>query len=132
MLSEKKIIDVINSSTADKKNFAEFLCDLYKDKVVEIYFGDEYEQINVDQISTSYPCILCGKIIGAYGNCLIINCIYVDQITKKACLGNIICINDFHIKVIKEVDKQGMIQDTFLRNKDSIIIKSVFGENEIK
>lgn len=123
-----KLKDLISSSKASKSSFSEFLYEMYKDKFVEIYLGDEYERLNIDQISTSYPAIICGKVLGAFDKCFIINSIYIDQKSKVTTLGNIICINDDHIKMISEINEEGILRDCFIKSKDRLNIKQLFGK----
>lgn len=100
------------------KTFAEFLADSLGDRVVEIYLGDSYEEVSTEQISTSYPAVFCGKIIAAYRECLIINCVHVDK-NKQIKLGHIMFINERAIRSLHEVDGSGVIEDMFLRSRET-------------
>ena len=102
MTTEIEIQELSNKLAGSGKTFAEFLSELFKDKFIEIYLGDSYEDINVEQISTSYPAVLCGKVISAYRECLIINGAFVNKHNKMQ-LGNLVFINERAIRALKEV-----------------------------
>ena len=70
MASEKEIIDAIKLVQGSGKTFAEFLAELFKDKFIEVYVGDAYEDVSTEQISTTYPAVFCGKVVAAYRECL--------------------------------------------------------------
>lgn len=125
MTNENDIKNVIEQVRGSGKTFAEFLAELFKDKFVEIYLGDSYEEISTEQISTSYPAIFCGKVVAAYRECLIISAAYVGA-DKKFHLGNMMFINERAIRALNEVDGQGIIQDMLLRSRESLLIKKTF------
>lgn len=111
------------------KTFAEFIASVFKDKFVEIYLSDSYEEVSVEQISTNYPAVFCGKIIGAYRECLVINCVYITKANKMA-LGNYMFLSERAIKAINEVDGNGTIEDMFLRSKETLDIKAHFAPHQ--
>lgn len=108
------------------KTFAEFIVHMYEGKYVEIYLGDAYEDISVEQVSTSYPAVFCGKVISAFKECLIINSAYADRVSRKMKLGNMVLINERAIRGLTEIDGQGIIEDMFLRSNESLTIKEEF------
>lgn len=132
MQSENTVLDLIEKFNHERhKTFAEFIAVLFKDKFVEIYMGDEYEQVSVEQISSSYPAVFCGKVVGAFKECLIISSIYVDshahtKLHKKLEIGNLMFINERGIRALSEIDGRGVMEDMFLRSKDSLDIKAAF------
>ena len=81
MATEKEFITNINDLNASEKEhtFAELIAKTMKDKVVEVYIGDSYEDIKYDDSTTKYPAVLVGKVVTAYAECLVLNCIYVDK-----------------------------------------------------
>lgn len=109
------------------KTFAEFLAELFKDKIIEIYLGDSYEEVSTEQVSTSYPAIFCGKVVGAYRECLILNAAFVGG-DKKLHMGNLLFINERAIRALNEVDGRGILQDMLLRSRESLEIKKHFGK----
>jgi hypothetical protein len=125
MANEQYLKEKIEEFKGSGKTFAEFLAESLKDKVIEIYLGDSYEEISTEQVSMSYPAVFCGKIVGAYRECLMINCIYVDK-NKKINLGKIIFINERAIRALNEVDESGVLEDMFLRSKETLHIKKRF------
>lgn len=123
-MSEEEIKELLKT-VKTKDSFAEAIFKLYQNKLVEIYLGDEYEEITTDQIKISYPSVICGILLGASGRCLIINTAYVDRNSKIPKLGNILCLNDYHIKMITELNNYGNLQDSFIKSKDNNIIKQL-------
>lgn len=109
------------------KTFAEFLAEALKDKLVEIYLGDSYEEVSTEQISTAYPAVFCGKIVGAYRECLMINTVYVDR-GRQIKQGHILFINERAIRALNEIDGQGILEDMFMRSKESLDLLKLFGK----
>ncbi len=126
MVTEKEVLDVVQECNQDRvKTLAEFVAVVFKDKFIEIYLSDSYEEISTEQISTNYPAVFCGKVIGAYRECLIINSVFMDQ-TRKIQLGNLMFISERAIKALNEIDGHGIMEDMFLRSKESLVIKDLF------
>jgi hypothetical protein len=98
------------------KTFAEYIAELLKDKFVELYMGDSFEEIKLEQNSMSYPAVFCGKIVGAYKECLIVNSFRTvdNKGTKK--LGNLIFVNERAIRALTEIDGNGTIDDLFIKS----------------
>lgn len=112
-----KTVEEINAS-GKEYTFAEMLVKALGGKLVEVYIGDSYEDINYDDCSTRYPAVLVGKVVTAYAECLVLNCVFVDQSTKNLKFGNIVCLNERAIRTITEVDDNGYIIDTFLSSRN--------------
>lgn len=125
MATEHQILDTIQSLQGSGKTFAEFLAEVFKGKFIEVYVGDAYEDVSTEQISQSYPAVFCGKIVGAYRECLILNCAYVEN--KHMKIGNILFINERAIRALSEVDGKGTLEDMMLRSKESVEVKDAFG-----
>lgn len=125
MTTEIEIKDIVTKLSGSGKTFAEFLVELFKDKFIEIYLGDSYEEVSTDQISTSYPAVLCGKVVSAYRECLVINSIYSSR-DKKIHLGNFLFINERSIRALTEIDGRGILEETLLRSKESLTVKELF------
>jgi hypothetical protein len=130
MATEIEVQELAGKLAGSGKTFAEFLAELFKDRFIEIYLGDSYEEVSTEQISTSYPAILCGKVISAYRECLVINGAYVDSKgkNKKVKLGNILFINERAIRALTEVDGNGILEDMLLRSKESLDVKAAFAK----
>jgi hypothetical protein len=127
MVTEQKVLDAVEECNKERvKTLAEFIAMIFKDKFIEMYLGDSYEELSVDQVSTSYPAVFCGKVVTAYRECLVVNSVYVDPGTKKMKLGNLMFISERAIRGLNEIDGNGIIEDMFLRSKESLEIKSVF------
>ncbi len=131
MATELEVQNLVEKLQGSGKSFSEFLAELFKDRFLEIYLGDSYEDVSVEQTSTSYPAVICGKVIAAYGECLIINGAFVIDSEKpgktlKVQLGNLIFINEGSICMLKEIDGNGILDDMFLRSRHSLEIKKHF------
>ncbi len=125
MVSEQQIHESIQNLQGSGKTFAEFLVEVFKDKFLEIYVGDSYEDVSTEQVSTAYPAVFCGKVVGAYRECLIINCAYVAP-GRHLKMGNMMFINERAIRALNEIDGKGTLEEMMLRSKESIDIKAIF------
>ena len=114
----KQAAEVLKNSG---KSYSEFLAEVFKDTFIEIYLGDSYEEVSTEQISTAYPAVVCGKVVGAYRECLIISSAYLDK-NKKINTGKLIFINERAIRMLSEVDDKGVLSDMFLRSRETINI----------
>lgn len=132
MATEQEFVDAINELNAEGKQItlAELIAKVLKDRVVEIYVGDTYEDIKYDDSTQKYAAVLVGKIVTAYAECIVLNCAYTDPVTKEPRLGNIVCLNERAIRTITEVDDTGVLKDTFLSTRDSKIVKGLFGSGK--
>lgn len=128
MVTEEVVLNVVSECNKDRvKTLAEFIATVFKDKFVEIYLGDTYEDVSTEQISTAYPAVFCGKVVGAYRECLIVNAAYINTATKKFELGNLMFISERAIRSLHEIDGKGVMEDMFLRSKESLDVKLLFG-----
>ena len=123
MISEQRVTELAENFSRTK-TFAEFIAEIYKGKYIEIYMGDSYEQISTEQVSTDYPSVFCGKVVSAFKECLIINSVYIKD--DKMTLGNMLFINERGIRALNEVDGEGIMEDMFLRSKETLIVKNSF------
>lgn len=121
MINEEDVKSLTESMRGSGKTFAEFIAELFKDKLIEIYLGDTYEQVSTEQISVSYPAVFCGKVISAYKECLVISCPFINK-NKKMQLGNLVLINERSIRALNEIDGSGIMQDMFLKSTDSLAL----------
>ncbi len=121
MVSSEQISSIIKQFNDDGRSgtFAEFIAVLFKNKLIEIYLGDSFEEASYDsQISTSYPSVFCGKVVGAYRECLIINGISSSK-GKPIKFGNIVLINERAIRGLTEMDGNGTIDQMFVKSGSS-------------
>lgn len=130
MTSEFDVKTLAEQCKGSGKTFAEFLGELFKDTVVEIYLGDSYEEVSMEQISVSYPAVFCGKIVAAYKECLIISAAYVDKKQKQLKFGKLMFISERAIRALSPVDGKGILEDMFLRSRESLDVKSNFDINK--
>jgi hypothetical protein len=124
MVSEKLLLDKIQEFQGSGKTFAEFLADIFKDKFIEVYVGDSYEDVSTEQISTSYPAVFCGKVVAAYRECLIMNCAFVNN--RNLQFGNMMFVNERAIRALNQVDGKGTLEDMMLRSKETLEVKDAF------
>lgn len=124
--NHKDVISLISSCKNSGKTFAEFISDLFKGEFVEVYLGDSYEDVSTEQVTTSYPAIFCGKVVGAYKECLVLDTCYLDIKTKDAKMGNLVFINERGIRALNQVNNDGTLQDMFLRSTDAKKIAANF------
>jgi hypothetical protein len=125
MVSETEIKELVTQSKGSGKSFAEFIAELFKDKFIEVYVGDSYEEVSTEQISMSYPAVLCGKVVAAYKECLVMNCAFINK-SNHIQLGNFLFISERAIRCLNEIDGNGTIEDMLLRSKESLDVKAVF------
>ena len=127
MVSEKELADVIQTlkDAGKTATFAEFLAEAFKDKYIEVYVGDAYEDVSTEHISTTYPAVFCGKVIMAYREALVLSCAYIGP-TRHLTMGNMIFINERAIRALTEVDGKGTLEDMMLRSKETLDIKEAF------
>lgn len=134
MTTEEDINSTIEDLKGSGKTFAEFLATLFKGKLVEIYLGDSYEEVSTEQISVSYPAVICGKVIAAYKECLIVCCAYTDPIERgpqgyhkqNIKFGNNLFISERAIRALNEIDGRGILEDMLLRSRESLQVKNLF------
>lgn len=133
MVTEDFVLQKVQECNTEgrTKTLAEFIVSVFKDKYIEIYLGDSYEEVSTEQISTAYPAVFCGKVVAAYKECLVLNSIYVNSSTKKMQLGNLMFISERAIRGLNEIDGNGIIEDMFLRSKESLIIKENFVDHQL-
>jgi hypothetical protein len=117
-------IDDIRSSGKDI-SFAELIAKVWANKVVEIYVGDTYEDIKFEDSTQKYAAVVIGKVITAYAECLVLDCVYTDQRTKEHKFGNLVCLNERAIRTITEVAENGILRETFLNSRDGRIVKKI-------
>ena len=136
MATGKNFVDAIADVRASGKDitFAELLAMVLKDKIVEIYLGETYEDLKFQDSGSKSPSVLVGKIITAYAECIVLDCVYVDLSDnnpdyrqKRLKFGNIVCLNERAIRTVTEVDDRGGLKDTFLSTRDGRIVKAVSG-----
>lgn len=127
MANEQQFIDAIKELHDNNKQitFAELIAQVWGGKIVEIYIGDTYEDIKFEDSTQKYAAVVIGKVITAYAECIVLNCAYTDQRTKKIQFGNIVCLNERGIRTITEVDESGILRDTFLNSRDGRIVKGL-------
>jgi hypothetical protein len=131
MITESTVQQLSAELNKSGKTFAEFLAELFKDKFVEIYLGDAYETISTEQISTDYAAVFCGKVVGAYKECLIISAAYID-INQKMRLGKLVFISERAIRALSPVGESGIMQDLFMKsNEVASLYRALRKSNEI-
>lgn len=125
MTSVAEIKGTIEKLQGSGKTFAEFLAIIFNNKFIEVYVGDAYEDVSTEQVSTTYPAVLCGRVVAAYRECLILEAAYIGK-DHKLRLGNMLFVNERAIRALNEIDGNGIIEDMMLRSKESLDIKAAF------
>jgi len=120
----QKVVDECNAE-GRTKTLAEFIATVFKDKFVEIYLGDSYEEVSLEQTSQSYPAVFCGKIVAAYKECLVLDSVYVND-AKRLTLGNLVFLSERAIRGLNAIDGKGTLEEMFLRSSESLEIKRHF------
>lgn len=115
----------INANRKGHSTIAEFWYELFKDKYVEVYLGDAYENVSTEQISTPYPTVFFGKVIAAYKECLVMDGAYIDRKTNAMKMGKQIFISERSVRGLCEVDGNGIIDDIFLRSREAFFLKEL-------
>ena len=124
MATEIDVQNMISKLSGSGRSLGEFIGELFKDKFIEIYLGDAYENVSTEQIDTAYPAVICGKVVGAYRECLVINAAYIEN--RKLTLGNILFINERAIRFLTEINGKGTLEEVFLRSRESATVKQAF------
>lgn len=128
MVTEQSVLDAVQECNTDRtKTFAEFIATVFKDKLVEIYLGDSYEEVSLEQTSMAYPAVFCGQVISAYRECLIIRGVYVDK-HKETTFGNLVFISERAIRGLNEINGDGTMEDMFLRSKEAVTVFNRVGK----
>lgn len=126
---KKDVIKLIEKLKNEPKHktFAETISLLYKDKYVEIYFGDVSEQLTLADFSRNIYNVVCGKVIDAYGDMLILDCAFIDDNGETKMQDNMVIVNGFNIKAITELDGTGQLKDVFMNTITSSKIRKLNG-----
>lgn len=101
------------------------LFDQFKDKYVQVYIGDQYEELQQFDYSQTVNGTIYGKFLNVCGEFLILDCFYYDNKELKS--GNIVFVNSWHIKSILEVKSKGSMSDVLLSIKDIVLIRKLIG-----
>lgn len=127
MAKAQEFIKVIDEARKEDKkvSLAEIVGRTLKNRVVEIYVGDTFEDIKYDDSTTKVVAVVVGKVIDAYAECIILDCAYADQATGKLKFGNIICLNERAIRFLTEIDEAGLLRDIFISTRDGKLIKDL-------
>jgi hypothetical protein len=112
------------------KTFAEKINEDLNGKLVEILIGESYEELQLDQMSSNYPAVIVGKVIGAFGNALVLECAYVENRALK--FGKKVYLNDFTIQYLSELDGKCSLEDLLLKSKDTKQILKHYNNYEAK
>jgi hypothetical protein len=128
-----EVIAKLNQTPNEPKlTMAELIAKVWAGKFVEIYIGDTYEDIKLEDTTQKVPAILVGQIITAYAECIILNCAYNEPRTGKIAFGNVVCLNERGIRTITEIDLKGGLKDTFLDVKDGPRVLAALREMGVK
>lgn len=118
MIDINNIKSTVGELQGSGKTFAEFLSVLFKDKYLEIYLGDSYEEVSTEQVSTAFPAVICGKVISAYRECLIIEAFTFSK-SRGSRKGNIMFLSERSIRALNELGGDFVLEDMLLRSRES-------------
>jgi hypothetical protein len=128
MIPQEQIDSVIAQLNKNREaTIAEFLYTLFKDKFVEVYLGDAYEDVSTEQVSTPYAAVFSGRVVAAYKECLVMEGSYIDRRTRECRIGKQIFISERSIRGLCEVDGNGILDDIFLRSREALETKNLAG-----
>ncbi len=102
-------LDAFNVTT-----FSEIIGATLKDKLIEVYVGDVYEQIERNDGLENVNGLIVGKVVAGLKDCLVLNSFTVDKQTKQIVFGNLVFVNGLAIKSICELDGKGSFADVFV------------------
>lgn len=111
------------SKEEKEHSYVEIVAKYLKDKMVEVYLGDTYEQIQLADYTTIVNSVIVGKIIDAENDCLILDSFFVNKENNQVESGNIQFINGYNIKTISPLDGDGTLNDIFINPKRARKIK---------
>lgn len=111
-------------SNDNLKKFSDVLLSK-KGKILELYIGDQSETLNFDDYSVPKNCSIFGKLIEVLDRFVILDCFYMDPITKQLRNDNRVFINTFQIRAMTEVDGIGSLQDVFLSVDDAKRVRNL-------
>lgn len=103
--------------TNPKISFAEAIVHVLKDKYIEIFMGDVYEQMNQVDFDINSFAVIYGKVISGYGDCLLIDSLYYDEQSKELRPGNLIFINTFSVKAVTPFDNSGSLLHSIISSR---------------
>lgn len=111
-------IKLLNELTTN--TYVESVAELLKNQVVEIYIGESYEAIQLDQSEYNIPAVIICKILGGHKDCLMVQMLHAGNDDKKTL--SISYINGWSIKLIKKVDGNNL-EASFLTSKKTPAFK---------
>ncbi len=124
--AEEFVKTIEEARKEDKKvSLAEIVGRTLKNRIVEIYVGDTYEDIKYDDSTTKVVSVVVGKVIDAYAECIILDCAFTEAATGRLKFGNIICLNERAIRFLTEIDEVGLLKDIFISTRDGKLVKDL-------
>lgn len=96
----------------------------FQNKYMQIYLGEQYEEIQLDDHTYEIVSIIYGKLVDVISDFLVVDCFYVSA-DKEIKSGNIVFINSWQIKMMTAFDDKGTIDDILLSQKHNDLIKSL-------
>ena len=120
-----------SASSGNYRSVADVLAQL-KGKYIEVYIGEIFEDIKLEefsmpQISTSY-----GKIVEVLDRFLVLDTLFIDKQTGELCGNNRVYLNTFQIRLFSVLDDTGSLEDTFLSGKHAHKVKKAILQHKAK
>ncbi len=100
-------------------SYIEQVAELLEGKMVEVYIGDQYEEVSFSDNAKSVCSVLCGKLVSGTGELLILDSFFKDRHAKIMKHGNMIYINTYSVVAIVEINGNGTLRDAIHSADDS-------------
>lgn len=105
------------STTKDKTSYIEQVVTFLKGQVVEVYMGEAYEVIKLDQSESQSPQVFIGKVVDGSGDCLVLQTLNVNEANKISC-DKLIFIQGYNIYSISPVTDHSVLNDILFKSTD--------------
>ena len=110
------MIDEIKKTLQDNLGLtpASFIAKHFDNKCIEVYTGENYDTIVVEQQTQNNPAVFCGKVLGSIGNFIVLDCFSEGK--KQITSGNIVFINMEQVIILKEFELSSPITRTMIKS----------------
>ena len=120
--------EVFNVPDSEKKSetlksFTDELLNM-KGELLEFFIGETSENLEFSEYSIPNISSIFGKLVEVYDRFILVDCLYIDKITKKLCTGNRIFINSFQLRCLTRLES-GSLKDIFLNASDAAHVRKL-------
>lgn len=127
-----EVFNLPQNGNSELRKFSDELLTKFKGKILEIYIGDQSETINYDEVSVPKNCSIFGKLIDVLDRMVVLQCYYIDPISKQIKSDDCVYINSFQIRAMTEIDGSGSLGDIFLSVNAATKIRKLIKSGHIK